>query len=337
MLIRKKCPFCGSDYFLSLDDEFNCLKCGRKGNVNSFRFYQGLEIPDKSKDNSVLYDIYKETAMWYFLNLKNYSSECYRYYQKRGFSNHTIESFGLGYAPKYGLEKHLKLKGFTISDILESQLVCTADDGRHYDFFRNRAMIPILNEKGQVVAFGGRTLSNNKAKYINSKESLIFNKTNLLFSYGNAKKSLRKGIICCEGYMDVISMHQYGFDNAVASLGTSFTLNQAKLIASETDTVFLAYDSDEAGKTATLKNLDLLRKININAYVIDLSPYKDPDEFLKNAGPVEFENRIRQAEDGLIYTIRQMDKKEDVVELLYPLLSTIEQVEYYTKFFKGGL
>lgn len=135
--------------------------------------------------------------------------------------------------------------------------------------------------------------------------------------------------------MDAIAMHQYGFDNAVASLGTSFTISQAKLIAEHTDKVWLAYDSDEAGQKATEKNLEMLRKVNINARVVDLSPYKDPDEFLKNAGAVEFDKRLYQAEDGILYSISKMDNKKDIVKLLYPLLSTLEQAEYYTGFIKG--
>lgn len=335
MLNRKKCPFCGGNYFVTLDNEFHCLRCGRKGNENSFRYFQGLAIPDKTEKKDELFSIYKETAMWYFLNLRNYSSKCRGYYVKRGLSNHTITSFGLGYAPKYGLEKHLKLKGFSERDIVESQLVCVADDGRHYDFFRNRAMIPILNEEGYVVAFGGRALESDcKVKYINSRESELFNKTNLLFAYNFAKNSSREGMICCEGYMDAIAMHQYGFDNAVASLGTSFTLSQAKLISEHTNKVWLAYDSDEAGQKATEKNLEMLRRVNINARVVDLSPYKDPDEFLKNAGALEFDKRLYQAEDGILYSISKMDNKKDIVKLLYPLLSTLEQVEYYVGLLK---
>lgn len=338
MLNRKKCPFCGGNYFVTLDNEFHCLMCGRKGNENSFRYFQGLAIPDKTEKKDELLAIYKETAMWYFLNLKNYSSKCRGYYVKRGLSNHTITSFGLGYAPKYGLEKHLKLKGFSERDIVESQLVCVADDGRHYDFFRNRAMIPILNEDGYVVAFGGRALESDcKVKYINSRESELFNKTNLLFAYNFAKNSSREGMICCEGYMDAISMHQYGFDNAVASLGTSFTLSQAKLIAEHTNKVWLAYDSDEAGQKATEKNLEMLRRVNINARVVDLSPYKDPDEFLKNAGALEFDKRLYQSEDGILYTIKKLDNKKDAVKLLYPLLTTLEQVDYYTGLLKNGI
>ena len=180
------------------------------------------------------------------------------------------------------------------------------------DKFWNRIMVPILDINGKVIGFGGRVLGDGLPKYVNTRETSIFDKGRTLFAMNLARRSKRRGIIICEGYMDVIAMHQAGFDNAVASLGTAFTIGQASLIKRYTDEVYLAYDSDEAGTKATLKNIGILREVELTTRVIDLRPYKDPDEFIKGLGVSEFENRIKSAVTGIAFEIDTISARFDL-------------------------
>ena len=178
------------------------------------------------------------------------------------------------------------------------------------DKFWNRVMVPILDINGKVIGFGGRVLGSADGipKYINTKETAVFDKSRNLFAMNIARRSKRRGIIICEGYMDVISMHQAGFDNAVASLGTAFTFGQANLIKRYSSEVYLAYDSDDAGTKATLKNIALLRDVGLTTRIIDMKPYKDPDEFIKNLGASAYEERIDNAVTGIEFEVATVAK-----------------------------
>ena len=222
-----------------------------------------------------------------------------------------MRNFGLGYADKYsdGLYKYLKSRGYSDDLMRDSGLVNFTEKYGAQDIFWNRVMVPITDIGGKVIAFGGRVLGDAKPKYLNTKETDIFNKRRNLFAMNIAKRSRRRGIILCEGYMDVISMHQAGFDNAVASLGTAFTEEQALIIKRYTSEVYLAYDSDGAGRQATLKAIEILRNADMTQRVIDMSPYKDPDEFIKALGAEEYEQRIKDAKPGLLFETELLAKE----------------------------
>ena len=184
---------------------------------------------------------------------------------------------------------------------------------RVFDYFRNRVMFPIIDVAGNVVAFGGRVMSDEKPKYLNSSDTPAFKKSRNLFALNYAKSiSNTEGLILCEGYMDVISLHQAGFNNAVATLGTAITPDHAKIISKYTDKVFLAYDSDEAGKRATQKAINILSEVGINASVIDLGKQKDPDEFIKSNGRDAFANRLKSTTGRIDYQIKEILKKYDL-------------------------
>ena len=235
----------------------------------------------------------------------------YEYFrEKRKFTDETIAKFSLGFADIYAddLYKYLKSKGYTDEIIRDAGLVDFDERHGPHDKFWNRVMVPILDMNGKCIAFGGRVLGDAKPKYLNTRETELFDKSHNLFALYLARRSHRRGMILCEGYMDVITQHQAGFDNAVASLGTAFTPGQASLIKRFTKEVYLAYDSDDAGRNAAKKAIQILRSQGMSQRVIDLSPYKDPDEFLAAEGPEAYETRIRDAIPGRLFEIREIRK-----------------------------
>ena len=350
------CPFHRQftpTFFVDIkNQEFRCLECGRSGNLLDFvhiyskSFYKtaeifNIELPIKEEDNEY-YKICTEAAKWFYSNMKSsYGKVGYGYFREnRRFLDYTINHFGMGYSYKKGLYNHLLSLGFSKESILDSGLCREGDDGSIYDFFRNRAMIPIINEDGKIVGFGGRALNGEKNKYINSSDHPLFDKSSMLFALNFAKDSKRKGLIICEGYMDVVSMHQAGFDNAVASLGTAFTSEHAKLIKKYTNGVWLAYDSDEAGVIATQKNIKILRDAGVQARIIDMKPYKDPDEFIKNLGAEEFNNRILNAKDSIEFEIdvifsrckHKSSYKKEVTKFLFPIMHSMDMIKKYVSY-----
>jgi len=317
---------------------YHCFGCGVGGNVFTFvmeyenfsfpeavRFLAekaGVELPegelseeDKKKESlSVrLKEVNMSAAAYfhYILKKTERGKLGYKYFtEQRRLNDETIDNFGLGFSDIYfdDLYKYLRKKGYT-DDIITAAGLCEYDEkkGMH-DRFWNRVMVPILDINGKVVGFGGRVLGDGKPKYVNTKETPVFDKSHLLFAMNIARKSKRKGMILCEGYMDVISMHQAGFDNAIASLGTAFTIGQANLIKRYKDEVYLAYDSDEAGVKAALKAIPMLRSLGIGQRVIDMSPYKDPDEFLKAKSKEDYEERIKNAAPGMMFEIKHISE-----------------------------
>lgn len=362
------CPFHHEktpSFHVSKDKQmYHCFGCGVGGNVYTFvmeyenfsfpeavRYLaerSGISLPEqelseeqKKKENykSILKDINKSAAAYfhYLLTQSEHGAKGLEYYHGRGLTNETIQHFGLGYADVYqnDLYKYLRNKGYTDSQIKDAGLVRFDEKHGATDMFWNRVMVPILDLNGKVIGFGGRVLGDGLPKYINTQETQIFDKGHNLFAMNLARRSKRRGIIICEGYMDVISMHQAGFDNAVASLGTALTLGQASLIKRYTDEVYLAYDSDEAGTKATLKNVNTLRTVGLTTRVVDLSPHKDPDEFIKANGADAFEQRITDAVTGIMYEVNTLSKTyrlkdpEEKVRFSKEVakrLSTIEEV-----------
>ncbi|WP_173472966.1 DNA primase [Eubacterium ruminantium] len=318
---------------------YHCFGCGVGGNVITFLMqYEnytfaealkyladraGIPLPEnemspeqKKVENrrELLREVSKSAAAYYhYILTKTENGIKGRDYfmEKRGFTEETIANFGLGYADKYsdGLYKYLKSRGYSDNLMRDSGLVNFTEKYGAQDIFWNRVMVPITDIGGKVIAFGGRVLGDAKPKYLNTKETDIFNKRRNLFAMNIAKRSRRRGIILCEGYMDVISMHQAGFDNAVASLGTAFTEEQALIIKRYTSEVYLAYDSDGAGRQATLKAIEILRNADMTQRVIDMSPYKDPDEFIKALGAEEYEQRIKDAKPGLLFETELLAKE----------------------------
>lgn len=314
---------------------YHCFGCGVSGSVFTFVMqYEnysfpeaikllaervGYKLPEKeisgeerARQNykATLKEINRAAAAYYhYILTKTKQGEIARdYLAGRGMSDETIQKFGIGFANQSnnGLREYLKGKGYSDEAMKDAGLIDITEKRGASDVFWNRVMIPIADAGGKVIAFGGRVLGDGLPKYINTKDTLIFNKRQNLFALNAAKKSRRRGLIICEGYMDVISMHQAGFDNAVASLGTAFTINQANLIKRFTDEVYLAYDSDSAGVSASLKNIAILRQVGIAARVIDMKPYKDPDEFIQAMGNEEYEERISKAVTGVEFEVRTL-------------------------------
>ena len=312
---------------------FHCFGCGAGGNVitflmqyENFTFPEALkyladragvslpeieQTPEQKKQESrkeVLREINRSAAAYfhYLLTKTDRGRKGYDYYkEKRRLTDETIAAFGLGFADVYSddLYKYLKGKGYSDDMLRDSGLINFSEKYGAQDVFWNRVMVPITDIGGKVIAFGGRVLGDGLPKYVNTKETEIFNKRRNLFAMSIARRSRRRGIILCEGYMDVIAMHQAGFDNAVASLGTAFTEEQALLIKRYSTEVYLAYDSDNAGRAATRKAIEILRNADMQQRVINMQPYKDPDEFIKNLGAEEFENRIKDAKPGLLFEV----------------------------------
>ncbi len=317
---------------------FHCFGCGVGGNVFTFVMeYENMNFPEalehlanragvvlperdasaeqrsKEQYKVVLREMNKAAAAYFHYILKHgeHGKRAYAYFKDRGLTDETINNFGLGYADIYqdDLYRYLKSKGYTDAQLKDSGLVEINEKTGGSDKFWNRAMIPILDINGKVIAFGGRVLGDGKPKYINTSDTAVFDKSRNLFAMNLAKRSRRKGFICCEGYMDVIAMHQAGFDNAVASLGTAFTFGHANILKRYTNEVYLAYDSDDAGVAATQKVIAILREVGISARVIDMRPYKDPDELIRAEGGEGFEQRVVQAESAMMFEARILSER----------------------------
>ena len=311
---------------------YYCFGCGAGGNVfnfimeyENFTFGEalkyladraGVELPkieyskevrEKAKEKSELLEINKQAAQYYYYQLRTEKGAAgYQYLSGRGLTEETMRSFGLGYSDKFsdGLYRYLKSKGYKDDRLRESGLFNVDERHGMYDKFWNRVIFPIMDVNNRVIGFGGRVMGDGKPKYLNSPETKIFDKSRNLYGLNVARKTRKNYIILCEGYMDVISMHQAGFTNAVASLGTALTSGHASLLKRYTQEVLLLYDSDEAGVRAALRGIPILREAGVNSRVVDLKPYKDPDEFIKNMGAEAFEDRLNRASDSFMFRVR---------------------------------
>ncbi|MBQ9608323.1 MAG: DNA primase [Lachnospiraceae bacterium] len=336
------CPFHHEktpSFHVSRDKQmYHCFGCGVGGNVYTFIMeYENFSFPEavkfladrcgyqlpeqdmseerKARENYkvVLKEINKAAAGYfhYLLMKTEHGEKAREYLKNRGFTEETIYNFGMGYADIFpnDLYQYLKSKGYKDDQLRDTGLISFGEDKGATDMFWNRVMVPITDINGKVIAFGGRVLGDGKPKYLNTRETPIFDKSHNLFAMNIARRSKKRGIIICEGYMDVISMHQAGFDNAVASLGTALTMGHANIIKRYTDEVYLAYDSDGAGTNATLKAIGIFREVGLTTRVIDMKPYKDPDEFIKNLGKEAYEERIRDAVTGIVFEVDTISGK----------------------------
>ena len=265
------------------------------------------ETKKREKHRQDLLAVNKEAATYYYKLLRSRKGEHgMKYFTDRALSAETMKMFGLGFADgaRSDLTDHLRKKGFSDELILESDVAVFNEKQGLHDRFFNRVMFPIQDVRGRVIGFGGRVLGDAKPKYINSSDTQIFDKGRNLYALNLARRTKADHLILCEGYMDVIAMHQAGFNQAVASLGTAFTPGQAALLRRYTKRVLLAYDSDGAGVRAALRNIGILRNGGLESSVIDLRPHKDPDEFIKAEGKEAFQARIDKAENSFFYELR---------------------------------
>ena len=316
---------------------FYCFGCGAGGDVitfikkiNNLDYVEAVKylagragMPMPEEDDKVgrlrsrVLLVNKETARFFYEQLNAPTEEAAAaraYWRGRGLSDSTIRRFGLGYAPNdfRALRMHLRAKGFTEEEMLAAGVEKRSEKGNVYDAFRGRVMTPIFDLRGNVIAFGGRVLGNEKPKYINSPETLVYKKSKAMFALSIAKKSTSRRYILCEGYMDVISLHQAGFDTAVAACGTALTAEQVRLLAEYADEVVLCYDSDEAGQKATARSLGLFSESPVKVSVLNIPNAKDPDEFIKKFGRDAFDRLLNGTSNAIEYKIQKVKSKYDI-------------------------
>jgi len=371
------CPFHGEktpSFMVSPEKQlFHCFGCGEGGNVFNFlmkyerlSFFEavkmlaqksGVPLPVDEEKEDILH---KKKERLYKLNnlVVNYYRECLfrtnqgkkviNYLKKRGINDTSVEKYKLGYAPPSwdALTNFLKKKGYTYEELIKAGLIKKSKtEGKYIDYFRDRIIFPIFNLSGRVIGFGGRVLDGSLPKYINSPETLVYNKGSNLYSLNFAKEDIRKKncIIVVEGYTDVLITQQYGFNNIAASLGTALTTKQIDLIKRFTDTVLIAYDADSAGNMATLRSLDLLVKSGLEVKVIDLPLGYDPADFLIKKGRKPFQNLIDKSLSLIDYklkllyskySIKTIEGKVKVIKEILPTLSVMgdeDEVRAQTK------
>ncbi len=350
---------------------YKCFGCGEGGSVITFlQKYEnytfpeaikylaeraGVELPEdtnsaanKAKESrrARLLEVNKEAAKYYYYLLRSDKGKVgMGYLERRRLTEETRNQFGLGYASSYGndLIAYLKSKGYKDDEIKDAGLASFSEQKGLSSKFWNRVMFPIQDSNHRVIGFGGRVMGDGEPKYLNSPETEIFDKSRNLYGLNFARTSRKNNMILCEGYMDVIALHQAGFNQAVASLGTAFTSGQANLLRRYTKDVLLAYDSDGAGTKAALRAIAILRETGLASKVINMKPYKDPDEFIKNLGAEEFQKRIDEAENSFLFQVRiteqGFDMKDpdgrtrfyrEVAKLLAEFSDEIERENYLT-------
>lgn len=329
---------------------YHCFGCGAGGNVYTFimeyenyTFVEalkylaeraGIQLPEqeytkeeraKADLRGRLLEINKQAATYFFYQLKSKNGQAaYNYLRKRGISDEIIKKFGLGYANKYSDDLYRYLKGLGYEDdfLKISGLINLNERQGGTDKFWNRVIFPIMDTNNRVIGFGGRVMGDGMPKYLNSPETMLFDKSANLYGLNLAKLSRADYLLICEGYMDVIALHQAGFTNTVASLGTAFTARHANLLKRFTRQVLLTYDSDDAGKRAALRAIPILKDAGFEVKIIDMKPYKDPDDFIKALGKEEFQKRIDKAKNSFFFEI-------DIIKEEYNL----SDPEQKTKFF----
>ncbi len=344
------CPFHSEktpSFSVSPDKQiYHCFGCGKGGGVINFIMEienlsfpeaveflakrAGMPIPEESNDEESrkrgrMLALNRDAARFFYEQLSSPAGAPAReYMERRRIGPATAKNFGLGYAPDTwdSLEKAMRAKGYSDFEMFDAGLVRRGKTGSSfYDTFRNRLMFPVIDVRGNVIGFSGRILGDGEPKYMNSPETLVFNKSRNLFALNLAKKTKSGYIILAEGNIDVVSMHQAGFDSAVASLGTSLTPEQARLISRFTDQVIIAYDNDGAGKKATQRAIGILERLDLKVKVLALSGAKDPDEYIKTRGAAAFRNLLEGSENQLDYRLRGVLEK-------YDLNQDVQKVEF---------
>lgn len=333
-------------------ESFYCFGCAAGGEVISFirrienldyveavRFLcerAGMNMPEDGYDSSMaqkrkrMYEINREAARFFHETLFSPEGKAgLDYYKSRGYSKKTLVRFGMGYAPNdwRKLLFHMKEKGYSYEELYDANLANKSEKNgkvNFYDNFRNRVIVPIIDPRGNVVAFGGRVLDDSKPKYVNTSDTLVYKKSLGVFGLNFAKNSKEKSLILVEGYMDAISLHQAGFDNAIACLGTALTSEMAHLLSRYTDEIILSYDADEAGQKATQRAIGIFSSIGMKLRVLQLSGGKDPDEILKKYGPERFRNLIDGASNDIEFELLKAKKDFD-------LASSDGKMKYLTK------
>lgn len=334
------CPFHSEktpSFSVSPDKQiYHCFGCGKGGGVINFIMEienlsfpeaveflakrSGMQMPQEendreSKKRSRMLALNRDAARFFYEQLSTPPGAAARAYMaKRRIGGATAKNFGIGFAPDTwdSLEKAMRAKGYSDFELFDAGLVRKGKNGGFYDTFRNRLMFPVIDVRGNVIGFSGRILGDGEPKYMNSPETLVFNKSRNLFALNLAKKSKSGYIILSEGNIDVVSLHQAGFDSAVASLGTSLTPEQARLISRYTNQVIIAYDNDGAGIKASQRAIGILEKLDLKVKVLRLSGAKDPDEFIKLKGADAFRNLLEASENQIDYRLRSVTDKYDL-------------------------
>ncbi len=337
------CPFHGektASFTVYPDTQsYYCFGCGNGGDVITFiknvenldyidavRFLAdrvGLDVPDENNYDSTMnkrrlrmLEANREAARFFHKCLQTQDGAIgYRYFKERGLTDETIIRFGLGFAPDsfYALTNHLISKGFTKEELVFANLARRSQKNPQniYDNFRNRVIFPIIDVKGNVIAFGGRVMDDSKPKYLNTSDTLVYKKSMGVFALNLAKKSGKDSLILCEGYMDVIALHQAGFTNAVAGLGTALTSEQAQLLSRYASEILISYDADEAGQKAAARALTIFKKTNVKIKILRLSGGKDPDEIIKNYGVEKMKAIITGAANEIEFALLREHSKYD--------------------------
>lgn len=281
----------------------------------------GMQMPQDGFDDSIskkrrrILEINRESAKFFHSYMMSEQGRAgLEYFLNRGLTKKTITKFGLGYAPDSwdSLLKHLKSLGYGIGEMVDAGVVKVGRNNNYYDTFKNRVMTPIIDVRGNVIAFGGRVLDDSKPKYVNTSDTLVYKKTNELFALNLAKDSGKDTLILCEGYMDVISMHQAGFTNAVAGCGTALTSEQVRLISRYANEVILAYDADEAGQKAVHKAMNLFKTTDVKIKVPKFVGGKDPDEIIKKLGRDKFKGMLEGATNDTEFALLEIKDKYDI-------------------------
>jgi len=334
------CPFHSEktpSFSVSPDKQiYHCFGCGKGGGVINFIMEvenlsfpeaveflagkAGMQVPEDSYDSdskkrSRMLELNREAARFFYAQLSTPEGRAAgEYMAGRRISPAVAKSFGLGYAPDSwdSLRNAMRQKGYTDRELFEAGLTKSGKNGGYYDAFRKRLMFPVIDVRGNVIGFSGRILGDGEPKYLNSPETLVFNKSRNLFALNLAKKSKSGYIILSEGNIDVVALHQAGFDSAVASLGTSLTPEQARLISRYTNQVIIAYDSDAAGVKASQRAISILEKLDLKVKVLRMSGAKDPDEFIKLKGADAFRNLLEASENQVDYRLRAVTEKYDL-------------------------
>ena len=351
-LYKGLCPFHSerSPSFMVYPEtqSYYCFGCGAGGDVikftmemNSLSYIEairflaqqcGMPMPDEddgqAKLKARILQMNKLAARFFYDTLNSEAGRNARkYLRDRQLSDKTIVNFGLGYAPAewQGLTNYLRSKGFTDEEMVRGYLAARNKNGNLYDIFRDRVMFPIIDLRGNVIAFGGRRMGDEGGpKYLNSGDTPVFKKSNGLFALNLAKKSGKDSFILAEGYMDVIAMHQAGFNNAVATLGTALTSQQARLIGDYAKKVIISYDSDEAGQKATRRAMEIFEKEDVTVQVLQMTGAKDPDEYIKKYGAQRFEMLLQGANSALDFQLLKLKSQ-------YDIQNAEQRVEYLTK------
>ena len=372
------CPFHNEkspSFSVSPDKQiFHCFGCGVGGNVFTFltkiegiNFIEAvqtlaersnIQLPTldnkgdslKEELKAKVYKVNEFAANYYHENLyKPESKIAQEYIKKRKLTNETLKSFQIGFSGKFNeLYNALKEQGFEEKEILESGLVNKNDNGKYIDRYRNRLMFPICDVRGRVIAFGGRVLDDSKPKYINSPENIVYSKGRHLFGLNVAKKGDVKKILIVEGYMDVISLHQRGVTNVVASLGTALTQQQGWLLRKSSEQIILSFDSDEAGLSAKMRALDILQNMGCDIRILQMEGAKDPDEYIIKYGSARFQSLIEKALSVVEFKVKVLKKDLDlnntndkikffneIAKLLSKIDNTIEKEVYIEKIAKS--